>query len=447
MTTLQERIETSTSQLETDSDLLHDVVHGDSSTTVTTEGGPVKSLAKSIADMETEYAANAVIAEVQANNTDSYNWANRAEDNQYTDGDARTGYSAFHWAQKAQGFKDQAEAAASIIPNNKFDATSDPTVNDDSSSGYSAGSNWLNITSQEAFKCIDASIGAAVWVTTTLTIDELGTAAAQDVGVGSGNLISANQSISTIASASTVNLSAVSSLEVSITGVTTVDEFVGVAGVCYKCKSVASFSLVNGASLLLPTSSDIETEPGDTFEVYMIDSNTAELRNYQRKSGEALSTPSSSGLTLGAAQSTASGTQWDFAVPSGVKQITVSFVGVSFAINGTPIVEIGDAGGVETFGYVGTVQTAGTTNAALSSGFSLIVSGFSTDIYEGSMTLTLVDPSTNTWACSGSIGRSDANQLSVVGGSKSLSDELTTVRFTSTSGANGNAGTVNVAYQ
>ncbi len=154
-----------------------------------------------------------------------------------------------------------------------------------------------------------------------------------------------------------------------------------------------------------------------------------------------------SGLTLGTAQSTASGTQWDFSVPSGVKQITVSFVGVSFATNTTPIVELGDVEGVETSGYVGTVQTAGATNAALSTGFSLISTGTSTDVYEGSMVLTLVNSSTNTWSCNGNIGRSDAAQLSVVGGSKSLTGELTTVRFTSTGGASGDAGTVNIAYQ
>lgn len=60
---------------------------------------------------------------------------------------------------------------------NKLDATVDPTVNDDSGSGYAAGSFWLNQTSDEAFKCFDASVGAAIWVKTTLTVDELATVA------------------------------------------------------------------------------------------------------------------------------------------------------------------------------------------------------------------------------------------------------------------------------
>ncbi len=41
-----------------DSQLLHQIVHGDALTTVTTEGGPVKSVAKAIADVEASVAAH-----------------------------------------------------------------------------------------------------------------------------------------------------------------------------------------------------------------------------------------------------------------------------------------------------------------------------------------------------------------------------------------------------
>lgn len=92
-------------------------------------------------------------------------------------------------ASEATDSADAAAASAAQLPTNKFDATTDPTVNDDSGEGYSAGSTWLNISSEEAFKCIDATQGAAVWVTTTLTIDDLGTAAAQNVGTSPGNVV------------------------------------------------------------------------------------------------------------------------------------------------------------------------------------------------------------------------------------------------------------------
>lgn len=59
---------------------------------------------------------------------------------------------------------------------NNTAGTTAPTVNDDSSAGYEAGSYWLDTTSspKEAYRCLDASTGAAIWIKTTLTTDELG---------------------------------------------------------------------------------------------------------------------------------------------------------------------------------------------------------------------------------------------------------------------------------
>lgn len=52
---------------------------------------------------------------------------------------------------------------------NKTDATTAPTVNDDSGDGYSVGSQWLDVTNDLAYVCLDATSGAAVWKLTTLT--------------------------------------------------------------------------------------------------------------------------------------------------------------------------------------------------------------------------------------------------------------------------------------
>lgn len=38
-----------------------------------------------------------------------------------------------------------------------------PTVNDDSSANYSVGSFWCDTTADDAYICLDASVGAAVW--------------------------------------------------------------------------------------------------------------------------------------------------------------------------------------------------------------------------------------------------------------------------------------------
>lgn len=50
MPTLQEQMQAAVTQTTTDSGLLHDIVHGDDTTTVTTENGPVKSVAKVISE-------------------------------------------------------------------------------------------------------------------------------------------------------------------------------------------------------------------------------------------------------------------------------------------------------------------------------------------------------------------------------------------------------------
>ena len=47
-------------------------------------------------------------------------------------------------------------------------ATIAPTVNDDSDDDYSVGSKWIDITADEAYICVDATVSAAVWLQTTL---------------------------------------------------------------------------------------------------------------------------------------------------------------------------------------------------------------------------------------------------------------------------------------
>lgn len=73
MSAISDRIEAATGELETASGLAHDIVNGPASgagSTVTTEGGPVKTFAKMLADAEADHgnaAANAELALTRAN--------------------------------------------------------------------------------------------------------------------------------------------------------------------------------------------------------------------------------------------------------------------------------------------------------------------------------------------------------------------------------------------
>ena len=46
---------------------------------------------------------------------------------------------------------------------NNFDATTDPTVGDDSADGYEVNSLWTNNTSKVMFRATSVAVGAAVW--------------------------------------------------------------------------------------------------------------------------------------------------------------------------------------------------------------------------------------------------------------------------------------------
>ena len=78
-------------------------------------------------------------------------WVDTTADEAYICVDASVG--AAIWAQ----------ITGNSPPLSNYSAVADPTVNDDSGSGYSVGSTWINTSTTETFTCTDASVGAAVW--------------------------------------------------------------------------------------------------------------------------------------------------------------------------------------------------------------------------------------------------------------------------------------------
>lgn len=65
------------------------------------------------------------------------------------------------------GVGEDAGVAASNVTKNKFDATSAPTVNNDTDEGYTVGSKWYDVTADKGYVCMDNTDGAAVWIEIT----------------------------------------------------------------------------------------------------------------------------------------------------------------------------------------------------------------------------------------------------------------------------------------
>lgn len=157
-------------------------------------------------------------------------------------------------------------------------------------------------------------------------------------------------------------------------------------------------------------------------------------------------------ITLGTEQATTSGTSIDFTgIPTGVKQIRIMFVSVSTSGTNPLLLQIGDAGGIETSGYLGTgsalaaaAQDASNSTTAFAIGDN---SAAAANIYHGCITLSLEDSSDFTWVCSGTLGLSNAAQTYQVAGSKATSAVLDRVRITTVGASDTfDAGVINIQY-
>lgn len=157
------------------------------------------------------------------------------------------------------------------------------------------------------------------------------------------------------------------------------------------------------------------------------------------------------GFTLTAEQASTSGTSIDFtSIPSWVRRIVVQFVGVS--TNGTNplLIQIGDSGGIETSGYLGSgavMANAAATAASNSTAGFIIQATNAAAVLHGAITLTLEDSSDNTWVCAGSLARSDIAAVNVTAGSKATSATLDRVRITTVGATDTfDAGVISIQY-
>lgn len=155
-------------------------------------------------------------------------------------------------------------------------------------------------------------------------------------------------------------------------------------------------------------------------------------------------------LTLATAQNTTSGTSIDFTgIPSWAKRITVMLNGVSTNGSSAYLIQLGDAGGVENTGYLGSSVVAGNASASVGNTYTAgigIYSATSLSVVHGCVFINLVG--SNLWVAGGSYCFSNTAFAGSTASSKTLSDTLTQVRLTTVNGTDTfDAGSVNIMYE
>lgn len=170
--------------------------------------------------------------------------------------------------------------------------------------------------------------------------------------------------------------------------------------------------------------------------------------------GSAGVTTNSGAVYNGIASSTAvtasTQTSIDFTnIPSWVKRITVMINGLSGSGSSDWLFQIGDSGGIEATGYLGSgsiIGSASVTTTSFTTGFGFASGGTTAKIWQGALRITNITG--NTWVADGVFGRSDTTNTATVGGGKTLTDVLTQVRVTHVNGTDTfDAGSINILYE
>jgi len=154
--------------------------------------------------------------------------------------------------------------------------------------------------------------------------------------------------------------------------------------------------------------------------------------------------------TITSDTSVGTGNSYDISgIPAGVRCVHILFEGVSTASSSEILVQLGDAGGIETSGYVseGVHLTSGSVAGTSSSTAGFLVSYHAAGhSLSGIMDLYLKDAANFTWVSSHN-ARVATNIVVNGAGVKSLSAALTQIRITTVNGSQAfDAGTVALQY-
>jgi hypothetical protein len=218
----------------------------------------------------------------------------------------------------------------------------------------------------------------------------------------------------------------------------------------------SKLAALDSANILVGNGSNVATKVAVTGDVTISNAGVTAIGSSKVVTAmvnDAAITPAklSQPLTLATAQATTSGTSIDFTgIPSWVKRITVMFNGVSTNGTSLPQIQLGDSGGIETTGYLGSGTNLTTSGGPSNSTSGLLLDGnhAAADVFYGIANLVLMNASTNLWAFSFVGGLSDTAASKLGGGSKALSATLDRVRLTTVNGTDTfDAGSVNIMYE
>ena len=233
----------------------------------------------------------------------------------------------------------------------------------------------------------------------------------------------------------------------SVTGTTGITAMTVAAGRRFTLQFDGAVTLTHGSSLYLPGATNFTTEANDCLSFIATAANTVRCTGYALKDGGS-PVAASAGFTHGTEQATTSGTSFTFgSIPSGTSMIVVMLENVSTDQTSVVAVQLGDAGGIETSGYVH-CSLRMLTSAAFDSSTSAFVGsdiGLTNNVH-GVFVLTLKDPANFTWISTVSY-RWGSTEVCFGAGSKSLSAELTQLKVFDTLGGTFDAGSVNIMYQ
>jgi hypothetical protein len=262
---------------------------------------------------------------------------------------------------------------------------------------------------------------------------------------------------SDIASAGTITVGEGGTFDVTgTTTITDIDPGTDKAGRTFRLVHEGIHILTHNATTMINlTGANITTAAGDISEWQSEGADAVRMTKYSRADGTAL-VASAAGITLATEQATTSSTSKDFTgIPAGTKRITVMLDGVS--TNGTSdlMVQLGDSGGFEATGYIGSgtsIGTAANTTGAVTAfttGFNITIFRNAADLVKGQLIINLQDAS-NTWVGTAIATGSAAglHAMNLTAAMKQLSAELTQVRFTTVNGTDTfDAGSVNISYE